>query len=241
MQINPNMKFTFGISTAGNVDLSDLIETICTQNIPEFEILVIGGNNSEPITYRDKIVGRHISFDENVKPGWITRKKNILAQQAQYENLVLMHDYYRLLADWYTGWVRFGNEFDVAVNKVHDMNGNRFSDWLLNPELYQRTFGYKHHKWALPYNVSVPKLQYISGGYFVVKKQFLLTHPLDESKVWGQCEDTEWCERIADHTKMRMNTFSTVMVTKPKWSVFDADMDDVKNFADLLNTEIEYL
>jgi hypothetical protein len=235
------MKLTFGIPTAGVDDLSDLIENICTQNIPEFEILIIGGNRSEPIIYKNKVVGRYISFDENIKPAWITRKKNILAQQAQYENLVLMHDYYRLLPDWYSGWVSFGNNFDLAVNKVQHMNGERFSDWLLNPELYERTFGYKHHNWGLPYNVSVHKLQYISGGYFVVKKDFLLAHPLDENKTWGQCEDTEWCERIADHTKMRMNTLSTVKVIKPKWSIFDADMDDVQRFADALDTEIEYL
>jgi hypothetical protein len=237
------MKFTFGIPTAGDVDLSDLIQNIKDMNIPEYEILIIGGSrrNEIHIFDGDKVTGRYIPFDETTIPRWITRKKNVLAQEAQYENLVLMHDYYRLLPDWYTGWVRFGNDFDVAINKVHDMNGNRFADWLINPELYQRTFGYKHHKWALPYNISVPKLQYISGGYFLVKKDFLLKHPLDETKKWGECEDTEWCERIYNHTKMRMNTFSTVMVTKPKWSVFDADMDDVKNFADILDTEIEYL
>jgi len=234
------MKFTFGIPTAGNVDLSDLISNIHSMNIPEYEILVIGGNHTGDIIHNGINVGKHIPFDEYIKSGWITRKKNILAQEAKYDNLVLLHDYYRFQPGWYEGWIKFGNDFDVAINIVQHPDGRRFADWLLNPELYERTFGYKHHRWALPYNVSAPKLQYISGGYFVVKKSFLLQHPLDETKAWGECEDTEWSERIAQFTTMKMNTFSITKVTKSKWQVYDADMQDVKNFAATLNVEIEY-
>jgi hypothetical protein len=235
------MQFTFGICTAGDIDLTDLISNIVSLKVPEYEILIIGGNNSGDIVFDGMVIGKYISFDENERTGWITRKKNLLAKEAKYDTLVLLHDYYRFEPGWYEGWVKFGNDFDVAINIVKQIDGSRFADWLLNPELYERTFGYKHHKWALPYNISVPKLQYISGGYFLVKKQFLLDHPLDESRTWGQCEDTEWCERIANHTKMKMNIHSAVKVTKPKWAIYNADMEDVKNFADELGVEIEYL
>jgi hypothetical protein len=234
------MKFTFGIPTAGNVDLSELISNITDMNIPEYEILVIGGNLVDDIFHNGIKVGKHIPFDEYSKQGWITRKKNILAQEAKYENLVLLHDYYRFEPGWYEGWIKFGNEFHVAVNIIQNIDGSRFADWLLNPELYDRTFGFKSHRWLIPYNMSCPKIQYISGGYFVVKKEFLLQHPLDETRVWNECEDTEWCERIAEHTTMKMNTFSIAKVTKPKWRMYDADINDVKNFASTLNVEIEY-
>lgn len=235
------MKFTFGICTAGDIDVTELISNIVSLQVPEYEILIIGGNVNTDIVYQGKIIGRHISFDETVKPAWITRKKNMLAQEAKYENLVLLHDYYRFVPGWYTGWNTFGNEFDVAVNIVQNPDGSRFADWLLNPELYDRTFGFKSHKWLIPYNISCPKIQYISGGYFLVKKDFLLQHPLDENRVWNECEDTEWCERIANHTTMKMNTNSIVKVTKPKWRMCDADMNDVYEFAAAVGAEVTFV
>ena len=70
------MKFTFGFITTNSSNLSESINSIINLEIPQtnFEIIIVGGEN---------IFGHlpfitHISFDESIKNGWITRKKNII-------------------------------------------------------------------------------------------------------------------------------------------------------------------
>ena len=57
---------------------------------------------------------------------------------------------------------------------------------------------------------------YISGGYWVAKKKFMLANPLDESLRWGESEDVEWSLRIRDKFKYVMNINSTVKTIKQK-------------------------
>ena len=53
------MKFTFGIVTGGEVD-NKVLNSIYNLNIPEFEIIIVGGKT---LTGYPKL--RHISFDES--------------------------------------------------------------------------------------------------------------------------------------------------------------------------------
>ena len=66
------MNFTFGIITADNQEerVQKVIDSILCQNIKLPEIVVVGGKNS----YNNNIV-KHVTFDETIKPGWITKKK----------------------------------------------------------------------------------------------------------------------------------------------------------------------
>jgi hypothetical protein len=40
---------------------------------------------------------------------------------------------------------------------------------------------------------------YISGAYFIIKKQIALQYPLNEKLVWGQGEDVELSQRLTDN------------------------------------------
>ena len=62
------MKFTFGIITATSVS-HQVIDSIVNQNISEYEILIVGGENN----YDDYDIN-HIPFDES--SGKYTVKKN---------------------------------------------------------------------------------------------------------------------------------------------------------------------
>jgi hypothetical protein len=78
------MKFTFGIVTSGLDDRVQLvINSIEQLNIPEYEVLIIGNSSVS----RDRT--RIIPFNENERPAWITRKKNLITQHAKYENVVI--------------------------------------------------------------------------------------------------------------------------------------------------------
>jgi hypothetical protein len=71
---------------------------------------------------------------------------------------------------------------------------------------------------------------YVSGTYWCAKKSFMLAHPLDERRVWGQGEDVEWSTRCRNLWNYRMNRQSSVRFFKEKTynGVIDrgADGDD---------------
>src|ERR1039457_3982189 len=123
------MRFSFIFITDGTQDarLLEGIKSIEFQNIPssDHEIIVVGNTRIQEL--RSQI--RAIPFDESQKPAWITRKKNIGIHEAQFENLVIMHDYLALGNEWYECWLKFGNDFDIATNLIFTMEGKRHSDW----------------------------------------------------------------------------------------------------------------
>jgi hypothetical protein len=196
--------FTFGIITNNNRDFANkVIDSIESQNIPEsqHEIIVVGGEvNRENTTC--------VLFDEHSRPNWITRKKNIVAELAEFENIALSHDYVAYMPDWYKNFEEFGYDWDVCMNRIEDINGHRFRDWMYYCPSY-----IKH----LPYDVTnLTKDMYISGTYYCVKKDFALKNPLDEERSWGESEDVEWSLRLRDRWNYKMNPKSIVRFLKPK-------------------------
>ena len=109
------MDFTFGIITDGSSDdfIIKIIASIEEQQIPNYEIIIVGNSKITPTTHL-----KVIEFDESIKNKWITRKKNIICEEAQYENIVLMHDYISLDTGWYKGFLKFGNTFGFCITPI---------------------------------------------------------------------------------------------------------------------------
>lgn len=212
------MEFTFGIITNGWNDekVRKIIQSISALNIPTFEIIVVG--------YRSAIHipgARFVHFDETLKPNWITRKKNLICEMARYENVVLLHDYVVFHPDWYAGFLRFGNSFDVCVTRILNLDGTRYRDYTLFPMYMQRIDPKFSTQCLLPYDFKptqqTSKLSYISGAYYVVKKHIALRYPLDETKSWGEGEDVEFSYRTAcNGIVSQVNPHSTVSLLKQK-------------------------
>lgn len=238
------MNFTFGIITDGKSPerLASIFKSIEQQNIPDYEILVIGGRN----IVRDRVT--RIPFEENTPKAWITRKKNLITQNASFENIVYMHDYFKLDADWYYGWCEFGNEFDVAINYVlMNVEGNiyRHSDWLINPyDLWKMEPDGHWKDWevGLPYDAKgFEKIQYISGGYWIAKREFMTRFPLDESLFWGDSEDCRWSETVREHTTFRFNPGSITWCLKTdKWKVLTASDERLQALSKFFNLDPQY-
>jgi GT2 family glycosyltransferase len=204
------MNFSFIICTHDpNADrVETCIDSIVNLKIPQYEILVVGGTTQK--NSNDFL--KYISFDETIKKGWITKKKNIGAELSKYENLVILHDYFSFDYDWYENWISFSNEhnWDIASNSIRGLNNQRiFTDWV--------TYDHLIHGQGLPlpYNdwTQVNK-QYISGGYFLIKRSIFLENPLNEKLVSTQEEDVEWSLRIRDRYKIVCNSSSIVRHTK---------------------------
>ena len=81
--------FSFGIITSPDSknDINLIVNSIRKQNIPNYEIIIVGSIKND---FGDDV--KVIKFDESIKPGWITKKKNIITSQSSFENIVYLHD-----------------------------------------------------------------------------------------------------------------------------------------------------
>ena len=208
------MNFSFGIVTCGeNYErIGKMLDSIHSLNINQYEIIVIGGDPEkiyEQNTKNCRLVC--IPFPEEVCPsGWITKKKNIITSMALCENVVYSHDYIEFDKDWYKNFINFGNDWDICMNAIQNIRGERFRDWVTwdDPELGRGI--------ELPYSDSSrTKHQYISGTYWVAKRKFMLFNALDENYNRAtEHEDVEWSLRVRDFASIKMNKDSIVRHTK---------------------------
>jgi hypothetical protein len=235
------MNFTFATTTAPPQQtcfawqdrMRCMVESIRKQNIPEYEIIIVGGpavttgRHTFSLHNRDDIV--HVPFDEETgikgkgkqwcdenqikQGGWITKKKNLITETAKYENIVYFHDYHAFMPGWYEGYLQFGDDWDICMNLINDIWGNRFRDWISwdHPRYPKRGLMDITDKEAA-------KHAYISGSYWVAKKKFMQENPLNEELVYGDAEDLEWSLRVRDKAKYVMNPHSVVRHVRPKYT-----------------------
>ena len=55
--------------------------------------------------------------------------------QALYENIVYMHDYFMFDKDWYSEFVKFGSDWQVCMNQIKDINNCIIDDLRFQNEL----------------------------------------------------------------------------------------------------------
>lgn len=210
------MEFTFGIITSGMNDtlLEKVVQSIHNQSISTYEIIIVGNTNLK----FDNCI--HVPFDESIKPAWITKKKNIISTMANYENIVLLHDYVCLIDGWYKGFLEFGNDYQVCTTKIIQVNGDRYIDYFLSP--HGDAFkSYIPKQRMLPYDFKLTpqlsKLCYLSGTYYCIKKHIALEYPLNEKLSWCQAEDIELFQRLGlNGIVIKCNSNSTVQLLKAK-------------------------
>jgi hypothetical protein len=205
-----DIQWTFGIVTGfeDHQRLAEIIDSIKNLSIPEYEILLIGGADTKFINSNENV--KIVDFDESQKPRWITRKKNILANEAKYDNIVLMHDYHVFDKDWYINFKSFGLDWEKCSCPQYLITGARNPmDWSLwdKPD-HGRAWSLDYDDW------SQTQYMYISGGFFIVKKHVLQQEPLDESRGWNEEEDVEWSMRVRNKYVMKCNGGSVVRHNK---------------------------
>ncbi len=219
------MKFTIGIVTSQDYasyvpghPLHAVFESIANEEFDDdVEIIVVGG--TKDWSHDDY---RFIAFDESKKKAWITKKKNIITQEAKYENIVYMHDYIKLNPGWYQGFKTFGNDFEVCMTPIHNADGTRFRDWTLWPDDLTHILRPWNRHYLLPYEEdTLSKFMYFSGAYWIAKKEIMQRFPLDEALSWGESEDVKWSKEVRQHFKFKLNPYSSVRLLKQKDPVFD--------------------
>jgi hypothetical protein len=82
--------WTFGILTSGpSENACRMVREIRDLGLPDYEILICG---PDPGSLPPDAPVRRFDLDPPEPRGWITRKKNLMAEQAHHENLCLLHD-----------------------------------------------------------------------------------------------------------------------------------------------------
>lgn len=203
------MNYSFCITTdySNEQQLQEVIQSIKDLNIPTYEILVIGGRESSSdgnVTY--------IHFDETQKQGWTTKKKNVLVENAKYDNVVLMHDYYVFDKDWYKNMVEFSKAVPWEICSCRQLliNDKRhFTDWVVwDDPIFPRYSCLPYDEWTRA------PFMYISGGFMMAKRNVFVDNPFNENLLHGQAEDVEWSLRVRTKYKMVCNGGSIVKHNK---------------------------
>ena len=219
------MKFTFGIITDGNSEdnLNKVIDSIESQNIKEYQIIIVGNS------YISRDNTFIVPFNETIRPSWITRKKNLITVNSRYENIVYTHDYVVFESDWYKGFLQFGEDFNVCMNKFVNPDNSRFRDWVIWPhnDNFMDGIVLPNRECLIPYDIThLSKYMYISGTYWVAKKTTMMEFPLNENLSWGQGEDVFWSKQVRQKYEFSINQFSTVKSLKFKDPAFNITGQD---------------
>ena len=228
------MEFSFGIITNNNYScLEKIIESINNQKIEKYEIIIVGArkkkylkqNNISFIEF-DETQHTDLPIEHKKYRGWITRKKNIITENAKYENIVFMHDYVILDKNWYKGYLKYGNNFDIIINKIKNTDNTRFRDWTINLKLLEKVIKpkllnklKKKRVFLLDYdnnNKILQKYIYYSGTYWIAKKHVMEKFPLNEKKLHRQGEDCEWSDRVRNKYEFKFNKHSICRLIKYK-------------------------
>ncbi len=247
---------TFGVCVSPNFTenfLDNLVWSIVDQRwdnrVDNFEIILVGGSPKIWRYKQEDSLVRIIDFDETIKPAWITKKKNVIGHAAKYNNICLLHDYYELESGWLRGFKSIPDNWNILLNKVHTYEGYRHSDWLVHPDRMQewidnvpgvneRLMKLAPHEngpkfiSGLPYSTrDLTHVQYISGGYVILKKEILEKVPMNEDLTWGQGEDIEWSNRLAKSGYLyNFNDDMHVICQKPgKWKLTIMTQDLVED------------
>jgi len=229
-----DIQFSFGIATDGSITacnrLIDIFSSIKKLNIPNYEIILVG-QKSTICSHRPHIENEFnikiIDFNESMKSGWITRKKNLITNHAKYDNIVYSHDYIIYDENWYNGWKIYGDQYHACMNKMINIDGSRYRDWTIYADHEfagaEQYSGWNRQKLEnlIPYEeTDLNRYQYFSGAYWVAKKSIMQEIPLDENLVWGQGEDLVWARSFRKKYKFSMNPHSSVKLLKFNHVVF---------------------
>ena len=196
--------WTFGMVTNGSRPefAKQAIESIRKLKIPHYEIIICG--------YYPQHEGKNIKYIEFTQRddlGWITKKKNIIAENAKYDNLCIFHDRMVFSKNWYGGMKKYGNNFEILSCPQKLTNNSRVGDWVsTNGSSKNPGFMYKIEE--LDYR-DWDRWVYIGGQLMIMKKYIWDPQPWNETFYWGEGEDIEYSQRLTKSGYLsRFNPFS---------------------------------
>ncbi len=226
--------------------LNAVVKRILSYNLPEMEVILCG-QPGENFAYFDKV--RIIGLDLPPPPPInISAKKNLLAREAKYENLCILHDRVILPENFMEAVRKFGDNYPVmAFQSLYfdDTKGfvpRRYSDLnrvlkTPNREIYGLAKdGSRRHTafaksvfnelertgfaFSSPLRYEADKY-YVTGSMYLVKKPVWNLCPQDENLYWTEFEDVEHGLRASGlgiPSQANVHAFTRSLISRPIFS-----------------------
>lgn len=222
--------WSFGLITNGDRDawVIDFIQSVINQNIPNYEIIICGKvdkliRNDVFVKLLTRGIMKVIDFNFRSERGWITKKKNLIAENAKYANMAIFHDRYELDKNWYLGMRRYGNNFEILSCVNTTIDGERSEDWSRYPEniaaaTLSKGWVSRSSKIFPSYPIFMDYRDwdenvFIPGGMILIKKKVWQKNKWDERLYWNEQEDV-WLSHMQCYLGLicRFNANSRVIV-----------------------------
>jgi hypothetical protein len=226
-------RWTFGLPTGPGdaTGLNAVIRRILELNVPEFEIILCG-KPGPGFHYWDHV--RIIGEQYSKPPVYISLKKNLIAEAAQYENICILHDRVFLPLNFVDVVRRFGDLFPIVgfqsiwFDDPWNLIPKRYSDYgrMINPgvlnsvasedvatEIYQSdlvsAFVPTGCGFIFPSPLRYHQSNYCTGSVYLAKRAVWNACPQDPRLLWSEFEDVEHGLRAsAQGIPSRVNPFA---------------------------------
>jgi hypothetical protein len=199
--------WTFAMLTGGKKEetVIEFLKSIRKgKNGSSHEIIIAGPRSKNYDQYDVKYLNLE-SFRDN-EFAEISRKKNAIADIAKNSNLLIAHDRYVLNDDFFSGFEKFGYDFDFLTIKQYYETGKEFPSYCCrrSADLI----------WTTPYKIDnynqYYDSQYINGGLMIFKTNTLKNIRFNDLLMWNQMEDVEVCKEFtAQGIVSRINFLSS--------------------------------
>jgi len=222
-------KWTFWIITNWKRKdwIIQVIESIIKQNIPHYEIIICWFLEDKSII--DTFNIKYIEFTEKDNIGWITKKKNLVVENALYENLMIMHDKIILDNNWFKWMKEYWNNFESLSCITHTSDWRRYSDWkialwkdlyYIHNKVYNKIkffvnqWIYKESLWFNQFYLDYKdwdEKSVVIGHFNIVKKSIISKVKWDENLYWNCAEDIALSYDLSSNWYLnKFNSYSKV-------------------------------
>jgi hypothetical protein len=191
--------WTFGILTAGPSEHAcRMAREIAGLGLREFEIVFCGPS---PGDLTDVPNVRRIDLDRPEPRGWITRKKNLIAEAARYENLALLHDRFSIPSDFVRAAEAFGPVpgvttfpqffFPDATRTLcfRNVDYQAYRPIRTDARDAERLASFRLDQFSYPQYNDWRETFHINGGAYLTRRSLWLAVPQDEKLCHGDWED----------------------------------------------------
>lgn len=153
-----------------------------------------------------------LQFTEHDDLGWITKKKNLIAEAAQFSDILICHDRFWLSETFTERFADWGYSYGLAAPRVQLPDGSRGLDWAVVSS--------QNHVWSsgglLDYR-DYSQYAYNPGGATAVRKTFWQAFPWNENLFWNEHEDVELCRRVQRAGGIIALAGATVIAAEDRW------------------------
>ena len=146
------------------------------------EIIICGPRNSE----FDDFGVRYVNRDFREEFAEISKKKNMIAEMASNDNILIVHDRYKLDDSFFRGFDNYGYDFSFLTVKQYFENGTEFPAYCAVPAglRWRHPIKIENYDFLYPHT-------YLNGGLLIFKTHLLRAIKFNENLFWNQMEDVE--------------------------------------------------